>query len=122
MTGGGWGRPRADSGYATVWATAWIACCIWVGWLVLVVAFTVARSHRVDGAAELVALSAAAARADGADACGTAAAVASANRVHLSACRVEGDDVVVEVTATAPLPWQLDGRLVARARAGPASP
>ena len=114
-------RRRRDAGYATVWATAWITCCVSIGWLVLVVAFTVARQHRVDGAAELAALSAAAARSNGGDPCDTAGVIAVANRVELTSCRVEGDDVVIEVTATVPLPWQLDGRLTARARAGPAS-
>ena len=113
-------RRRYEAGYATVWGTAWIVCCLCVGWVVLVVAMTVARQHRVDGAADLVALSAATSRSRGEDACATAAYVATANRVRLSGCTVEGDDVVVEVRAAVDLPWRLDGDLLARARAGPA--
>jgi secretion/DNA translocation related TadE-like protein len=46
-----------------------------------------------SGAADLVALSAASAYRDGADACAAAKSVASANEVDLTACTVAGDSI-----------------------------
>jgi len=80
----------------------------------------VARQHHVDGAADLVALSAAARVQDGGNGCEAAAQFATSNRVTLLACDLDGDDVVVEVSTMLRLPFGIEGRLESRARAGPA--
>ena len=68
--------------------------------------------QRVREAADLVALSAAAANADGRDACAAAARIAAANQVELRGCETAGDllDFVVTVTVAAPAD-SLPGRL-----------
>lgn len=60
--------------------------------------------QRVRAAADLVAVSAAAAQADGGDPCAAAARVAVANQVELRECVVAGDllDFAVTVTVAAP--------------------
>ncbi len=54
--------------------------------------------HQVAGAADLAALSAAAERLDGRDACQAAARTARANGVDLTRCQVRGDEVDFVVT------------------------
>ena len=53
-----------------------------------------------SGAADLVALSAAATYRDGGDACATAKAAASENRVELTDCTVAGDAIDYAVAVT----------------------
>lgn len=112
-------RTRGHDGIATVWATAWIGACLGVGWLALVVAAAVARQHHLDAAADLAALSGAARHQRGGDACGTAAEIASANGAALVRCRVDGDDVLVDVTTAVEFPFGMHADIGARARAGP---
>lgn len=72
--------------------------------------------HRVNGAADLAALAAAARLADGERvACEQAERVAVAHRAVLLRCSAAGWEVVAEVSATTPF-----GPVNARARAGPA--
>ncbi len=110
---------RNDDGFATVWGITWVVVILCIGWVALLAAFAVARQHHVDGAADLVALSAAARVQDGGDGCEAAAQLAASNRVTLLACDLEGSDVVVEVGTTLRLPFGIEGRLESRARAGP---
>lgn len=74
------------------------------GTVVMLVGGTLAAVERVRGAADLVAVSAAAAQADGGDACVAASRIATANQVELRNCRTAGDllDFVVTVTVAAP--------------------
>ena len=74
------------------------------GAAVMVVASALMVVERVRGAADLVAVSAAAAQADGGDACVAASRIATANQVELRDCRTAGDllDFVVTVTVAAP--------------------
>lgn len=110
---------RGEAGVATVWGIAWIFVCLSIGWLGLVATMVVASQHHVDAAAELASLSGAARLQRGGDACALADRVAADNDVEVSLCSVEGADVVVEVSDALALPFGLDGRLVARSRAGP---
>ncbi|WP_237048157.1 Rv3654c family TadE-like protein [Lentzea guizhouensis] len=72
--------------------------------------------HRVNGAADLAALAAAARLAEGDQhACEQAKRVAGENGGVLGSCAVNGWEVVVEVSMTTPF-----GPVSARSRAGPA--
>lgn len=112
-------RGREEAGVATVWAIAWIAVVMSLAWIGMLAAAVAARQHKVDGAADLVALSAAARLQRGGSACDEAAALAERNDVSLHTCAVDGTDVVVVVTDVVALPLGLDGRLESRSRAGP---
>lgn len=111
---------RGESGVATVWATAWLLALLLVGDAGLVLGFAAARQHQVDGAADLVAVSAAARLQRGDSPCASAARVATANHVVLSACRVQDVDVIVTVGARVSLPFGLHRWASASSRAGPA--
>lgn len=69
--------------------------------------------HATSGAADLVALSAAAAYRDGGDACAAAAAIATDNQVEVTGCTVAGDaiDYAVAVTVrrqlSGPVGWPI---------------
>lgn len=112
-------RRVASAGFATVWAVIWTTVLVLVGWVCLLVAGLVARQHQLDGAADLVALSAASRVQRGGDGCEAAAQIAAANHVSLVTCQVEGVDVVVEVGVNVDLPFGITGRLAGNARAGP---
>lgn len=110
---------RAQHGFATVAAALWMMLLLTIAWIGLVVAAATARQHDLDGAADLVALSAAAGRQNGDDACRRASALARANGVLLARCEVLGDDVRVTVRAELELPIGSTWTIVAQARAGP---
>jgi secretion/DNA translocation related TadE-like protein len=112
-------RAQGEGGLATVWAIAWIFVCLTVGWVGVVAAAVVAAQHRLDAAADLSVLSAAAELQRGRDACGAAATIASDNGADIARCRVDGDDVVVTVDRTVSLPFGVQGHLTSTARAGP---
>lgn len=78
------------------------------GSLVMAVATALAAAERVRGAADLVAVSAAAEYASGSDACLAAARIATANRVELRECSVVGDELDFAVTVVVGMP--ADGR------------
>jgi secretion/DNA translocation related TadE-like protein len=94
-------------------------------WLVGVVAVTVASvrmaRHRVDAAADLAALGAAARRADGeAAACRAAAEVVARSGARLAGCSVRGGIAEVSVVLGVRVPLGIRERaVVSRARAGP---
>lgn len=79
-----------------------------------------ASVQQTRSAADLVALSAAVAQADGADACAAAGQIARENRVELSECRTAGDLLEFVVSVTVAAPDSLPGRLgfTARSHAG----
>jgi secretion/DNA translocation related TadE-like protein len=110
---------RNDDGMATVWGLAWVAVCLSVGWLTVLATVVAAAQHSVDGAADLAALSAAGRLQRGGDACVTARRIAADNAVALTGCEIRQSDVVVTVQGTVSLPLGLDGKLTAKARAGP---
>jgi secretion/DNA translocation related TadE-like protein len=105
-----------DRGLATLW-TAYVIAGIaaLTAVLMAVAAVSVAR-HRVEAAADLSALAAAAYGVWGADyACAQARWVADRMAVRLGECRMEGWTVVVRVTTSV----SGLGDLNAQARAGP---
>ena len=80
--------------------------------------------HRARAAADLAALSGAAAFAEGRPPCGAAARVARSNGAHVTSCDQVGDEVdyVVTVTVSVEVGTGVPGlprRLVGRAHAGP---
>jgi secretion/DNA translocation related TadE-like protein len=112
------GRWRDDRGSASLWVLA-------VGALVVSVALAVALSgaamtarHRAQVSADLGALAGARHAAEGAQgACARAEMIVARNGTVLVGCRLDGLDLVVDVTAS----WLLPGLGAARAsaRAGP---
>jgi len=112
-------RPREQHGYATVWAVGWIAVLATVAWAAVLLAVAVAHQHRLDGSADLVALSAAQSLQRGGDACATAAEVAAASHVRLATCTRDEWDVTVHVTERLDLPLGLTVTIDGSARAGP---
>jgi secretion/DNA translocation related TadE-like protein len=98
---------------------AWMGVLASVAGLGGLLGVAVSRQHAVDGAADLVALSAAASAQRGEPGCEVARHVASANGVALAACRLVGADVVVAVREELALPFGLRVQVVGRARAGP---
>lgn len=109
-----------EAGVATVMALAWIVVVTTLAWIAMLAAAATARQHRVDGAAELAAVSAATRLQRGGDACATAKLVATRNEVSLQECHIEGRDVVVTVVDELSLPLAIRRQLLGNARAGPA--
>ncbi len=110
---------REESGIASIWAVSWILAISSVGWLAVLATSVASRQHHLDGAADLVSVSAAARLQRGGNPCALAAEIASANKVVMSSCRVDGPDVLITVESVMKLPFGLDGGLTAVARAGP---
>jgi len=112
-------RAQGQRGFATVAAAIWMMLLLTVVWIGLLVAAATARQHDLDGAADLVALSAAASRESGRDPCQRASDVARANDVRLTGCEVVDDDVRVTLQTDLELPIGPARTIVAHARAGP---
>lgn len=111
----------AGAGTVLVATTVWVSLVLAAG--VAVVAGYAVAAQKANAAADLVAISGAAAQVTGEGACRGAARAAQANGVRLSACRFAGDllefavDVEVEFALPRPLPG-LPDHLSARSRAG----
>lgn len=103
---------HAERGSGTLLMTVAVVLLAVVASVLLLVGTALAGIQRVRSAADLVALSAASAQADGADPCAAADRIAAANQVELRECGTAGDllDFVVTVTVAAP-PDSLPGRL-----------
>jgi secretion/DNA translocation related TadE-like protein len=104
-----------------LWAVTVLVATAVVGWSL---ASALAARQRAEAAADLAALAAARGAAEGRDACGRAAVVATAGGARLATCSVAADavvDVLIEVQVSAPWLRRLDlPPARARARAGPA--
>jgi secretion/DNA translocation related TadE-like protein len=117
-------RLRGDTGAGTVWVIAFMSLV----WLVGIVAVTVGSvrvaRHRVDAAADLAALGAAARRAEGeVAACRAAAEVVARSRARLTRCSLQGGIAEVSVVAGIRVLLGVGEKKVASwARAGPAVP
>jgi len=107
--------------------TVLVATVIWLSLLLAAAAALLvgyaATAQRANAAADLVALSAAAAQVSGEGACRGAARVAQANGVRLTRCRLAGDilEFAVAIEVELPVPRALPGlpdRLRATATAG----
>jgi secretion/DNA translocation related TadE-like protein len=121
MADSGLGRVRSanEAGLATVWAVAWMTVCAAFAIVIAAAAVATARQHAVDSAADLAALSGAAAIQHSADGCAAAELAARSNRARLRACHVKGDDIALEVDAQVTL-LGLRFRLNSESHAGPA--
>lgn len=103
------GAGGSQRGSGTLLVAAALLVAAMIAGAVLVVAGYLAALHHARGAADLVALSGAAAQARGGDACRTAGELARRNGVRLGECRVRGDsfDFVVSTTVVQRMPDRL---------------
>jgi secretion/DNA translocation related TadE-like protein len=108
-----------ERGSAAVLATVLIGLLVVVSMFVGALGAVVADQRRVESAADLAALAAAAALQSGVDACAAAGSVARRNGARLRSCRVSGDLVAVEVMRGARVVLGRAVRVSAQARAGP---
>lgn len=106
---GRWGSRRCQQGSGTVLVAGVGLALAAVAAVVLVIGAYLVAADRARGAADLVALSVAAARAGGADGCHSAAGVARENGVQLVGCGITGDslDFVARVTVRQPVGLRL---------------
>lgn len=111
---------HGERGAATLLAVACLGVLVLVGAALGVVAAMVHAHREAQSAADLAALAAASALAQGRDGCSAARHIAAANRARLDGCQIEGREVIVEVTVTGPRWLRQTEDLRARARAGPA--
>lgn len=112
------GRP-SERGAATVLVVAFLGLLLLLGAALGVVGAMV-RAHRgAQAAADLAALAAASALADGADACAAAAEIAAANGATVLTCAPAGRDARVTVRVDGPRWLGQTADLTAEARAGP---
>jgi secretion/DNA translocation related TadE-like protein len=112
-------RRRADEGVATVWTAIAVTALVWLGAAACWLGAAVAARHRIEAAADLGALAAAAHAADGpAKACARAREVADHQGAEVTDCHWDKRDALVEVRATrTPVPGLPPP--TAHARAGP---
>lgn len=91
---------RDERGAGTVLVIGVVLMLAALGLVGVVIGGYSTAQHATSGAADLVALSAAAAYRDGGDACAAAAAIAADNTVEVTGCTVAGDafDYAVAVT------------------------
>ncbi|RJQ88528.1 Rv3654c family TadE-like protein [Amycolatopsis panacis] len=108
-----------DTGVATVWTALAAVALVGVTTLVWWIGVAITARHRVEAAADLGALAAAAHAADGpAAACSRAREVADQEKATVTSCRWHDRDAFVEVRSTVtPIPGLPPP--TARARAGP---
>lgn len=114
------GAERGDRGSATVPAMAFLGVLLLLGAALGAVAALVLAHRSAQAAADLSALAAAGAVADGGDGCAAAAAVAAANGARLTRCLLDGREARVTVSVAGPRWRGLDADPEAEARAGPA--
>ncbi len=119
--GGAAGSFRSgDDGFATVWVAWAITALLALVMVIIGLGTAVITRHRVESAADLAALSAAARVVVGDEsACERARWVAERMRVSIVECRVDGMEVTVRVSARPPGVLAGVGAAHASARAGP---
>ena len=112
---------RSENGFVTLAVAGLALVLIAVSAVVATLGAVAVARHRAAASADLAALAGAGHAVEGGDsACAAAADVARAQGARLTGCRLEGLDVVVEVTVTPPGRLGLLGRARAISRAGPA--
>jgi secretion/DNA translocation related TadE-like protein len=110
-------RLGSDRGSASLWLLGVALAVVLLAGAVTVAGGLLVARHRAQAAADLGALAGAARAFEGqAAACSAAARIAAANGASVTACRVEGLDVVLTVRVEGPKGW---GAAEASARAGP---
>jgi len=112
---------EGDRGVATVWAAMVIAVLAGMAVFGLHLGEALVARHHAESAADLAALAAAAHVLPGEQyACSQGRRVTDRMRVDLVSCRIQGWDVLVDVTAQPPGWLGHLGAATAQARAGPA--
>lgn len=121
--------PRADDrGSASIWVCACAALVMVMSYAYVLRGEAVLGRHRAESAADLAALAAAGQIGVGADPCGAAARIATANSATLSAClpnlAADGREgtVRIRITLRVHLPILGDRDVSASARAGREAP
>jgi len=110
---------RRDDGAAAVHTVTAMAVLL-VSFTIVAAGITLARTqHQAAAAADLTALAGAVAASSGADACGAAERVATANGARLASCEVAGRVVDVLVEVPSPALWGRRWLVRVPARAGP---
>jgi secretion/DNA translocation related TadE-like protein len=119
----------AEEGSASVLGLVMVCVLTTVALVAVAVAGVLVGQRRAAAAADLAALAAAevlrgggATTVGGLDACGRASRVSESNDATMTACLVEGPEVVVEVAVAVPTFFGADLSVPGRARAGPAGP
>jgi secretion/DNA translocation related TadE-like protein len=107
-------------GSATPFAVACLGLLVLLAAALGVVSAMIHAQRRAQSAADLGALAAAHALADGADGCAVGGRIAQANGAVLSSCQVSGPEVRLRVEVAGPRWLGQTGDLAAEARAGPA--
>ncbi len=111
---------RSDRGSATVWSVTALAALLAVAVAVVHLGGVAVARHQAESAADLAALAGAGRVVAGEQAaCGRAGEITERMRVRLDSCRIQGWDVLVEVSASPAGPVGRFGAAKARARAGP---
>lgn len=107
-------------GSASLFAVSCLAVLLLLGGALGVVAAMVHAHRAAQSAADLAALSAATALAQGRDPCAAGATTAAANDARITGCAVAGLEATVRVEVTGPHWLGQTADLSAEARAGPA--
>jgi secretion/DNA translocation related TadE-like protein len=105
-------RPSGgERGSATVLMAAVMGVVVTLGAAAMVIAGYLVGHHRARSAADLAALSGAAAHAHGEDACDQARRIAAQNGANVTSCARAGDDIdfVITVRTTVPVRSRLPG-------------
>lgn len=108
-----------ERGAATVFAVSLVVVLLLLGMAAVFVTATAAAHRRAQAGADLAALAGAAALQSGTDPCAEAATIAAENGVRLSACGVEGMDVLVTALLDGPEFAGHSFEVRGTARAGP---
>lgn len=116
-------HPRSERGSASVLVAGLMGVMVILTGVALIVAGYELAQHRARGAADLAAVSGAAAHAGGRDACAQATRTATDNDVTVLGCQLVGDalDYVVTVRVARSVRTRVQGlptRVVAEAHAG----
>ena len=111
---------RDERGSVTPFAIACLGLLVLLTAALGVVAAMIHAQRRAQSAADLAALAAAGALAQGADGCGEGARIAAANGAGLLSCTVTGREVRLRVEVAGPRWLGQTADLAAEARAGPA--
>ena len=110
---------RRERGSGTVDAAVAIVMVTACALAVMMFTAAAAAHHRAASAADLAALAAAQSLQRGGDSCADAARIAARNGATLTSCRIDGEDVIVEVSVDGPTAFGRRWTLGAAARAGP---
>lgn len=95
----------SQRGSGTMIAAAGVLVATVVAAAIILGCAAMLAAHRVRSAADLVAVSAAAEKARGGNACQTARQLASSNGVSVRECLISGDDLDFVISVTVALPF-----------------